>query len=248
MYPSGYNKYLFLLYYTLLPIIFALIIFKLMLRIAVIDDHLIAAKGFECLIQAIYPKSEIDIYFSGHEFILQIQQQPLSIPNLAIIDYKMQGLNGVDLCYLLDRDYPSITKIGMSSDSYPDWIMKFLCTGCKTFLSKSCTPNELHSSIEQALQNKYFYNEFVYSKLIKEVNSSVSMSFPEGLSDNQFFYIKLCKTGLPNKTISSILKISDDALHKLQHRLFEKFKVHSRTELVSYAHDNRIISNKQYFG
>ena len=158
----------------------------------------------------------------------------------------MPYINGIDLSYLTNKRYPHIQKIGISSDDYENWINGFLITGCKTFLSKGCNHNELFKVIEVVANNQFYYNEYVTKKFVKTIEETqAKFTFPKELSEVQYFFILLCQTELTYIAIADILMLKEDTLDKVRHKLFEKFDVKNRTELVAYAFENRIIKARK---
>ncbi len=179
---------------------------------------------------------------SAHHFILNLREHKNAQPDLVLIDYKMPGLNGGKLSYLLQRDFPHINKLGMSSDTELSWIEEFVYSGCKGFVSKGDRPDELKEAIETALSNQYYHNFYVTKQLTKKlVAGKVDYDFPYGLNDNQYLYCYLILTSLTNKQMAEVLNIKEETLHKMQQRLFSKFNVTSKGELISCLLTNKIV-------
>ncbi len=220
-----------------------------MYNIALVYKYSLIAKGLAKIIEEGNKNFKVVlIKNTAHDLIVYLKQKPTLKIDLVIIDNDINGLNGIDLSYILTRDYPNIFKIALSSSIHSEKIIAFLYTGCKGFISKWCELENLIHAIEHGLQNKYFINDFVSLKVINKIKTKkIEFDFPMDLKDNHYFFIKLCSTNLPYKSIANILNIQENTLHKIQQRMFEKFKVNSKVELFNYANENNIISNRHYF-
>ena len=175
-----------------------------MIKIAVIDDHDLVLKAISNLLNANAPKFKVEVMCRSAIEFLQYLEKHSSKIDLALIDYSMPYINGADLSYLLSKRYPNIQKIGISSDDCDEFVDKFLLTGCRTFLSKDCSPEELFSAVEQVQKNNFYFNKYVSNKTIKIIsNNNGKFCFPKELREYQYFFILLCQTELTYKSIAN---------------------------------------------
>ena len=220
-----------------------------MLQIAIVDQHLLVAKGIAKIIEAANPNYKVvNISKSAHEFLSGLKSKKAEKIDLVIVNYEMMGLNGVDLCYLLQRDFPTIKKIGMGNIGKQEKVIGFLYHGCKSYVTKACNDNDLITAIETSVKNEFFFNQYVMPKMIKQIEQrKIEFNFPLDLRDNHYFFIKLSSTNITYKTIAEILNISENTLHKIQQRMFDKFKITNRTELANVAVANELFANYMSF-
>jgi DNA-binding NarL/FixJ family response regulator len=216
-----------------------------MVQIAIVDHHLLVAKGIAKIIEAANPNYKVvNISKNAHEFLSCLKSKKAEKIDLVVINYDMLGLNGIDLCYLLNRDFPTIKKIGLGNIGKQEKVIGFLYHGCKAFITKTCDETDLIAAIENSIKNEFYLNRFVMPKMIKHIkHKKIEFNFPLGLRDNHYFFIKLCNTNITYKSMAEILSISENTLHKIQQRVFDKFSVHNRTELSNVAITNDLFAN-----
>lgn len=212
-------------------------------KIDIVDDSQMFSVSLGNLLKLVSGKFTLGkIWNTAPEFLLHLKSKNTVPPDLVLIDYRMPFLRGGHLSYILQRDYPTIKKIGISADAEPAWIDEFLATGCRAFIDKASHPTELQVAIETVLKDKYYENLYVEKNQIKKYNEkTIEYNFPFGLSDNEYLYIQLCQSPLTNDAIASVLGIGKELLHKKQQKLFKQFNVKSRAELVNFAIEKKII-------
>jgi DNA-binding NarL/FixJ family response regulator len=214
-----------------------------MYKVEIIDDHKACTLGLQNLLNATSTKFQVKkVWHTAHDFLLSLKRKNTTEPDLVLIDYRMPGLLGYHLSYLLQRDYPHIKKIGFSSEAKPKWIEHFIATGCKGFIDKSADHLELNRAIETVLKNEFYYNLYVNEKLVKGIlTKSTMFEFPYGLIDNEYLLIQLCQTGLSRESIADILNVKLDTLKKKLSNIYAMFGAKTHSELVRVAIEKEII-------
>ncbi len=216
-----------------------------MVQIAIVDHHLLVAKGIARIIEAANPNYKVvNISKNAHEFLSCLKSKKAEKIDLVIVNYEMMGLNGIDLCYLLNRDFPTIKKVGLGNIGKQEKAFGFLYHGCKAFVTKTCNENDLIAAIEISVKNEFYFNQYVMPKMVKQIEQKkIEFNFPLGLRDNHYFFIKLSSTNITYKSMAEILSISENTLHKIQQRMFDKFSVDNRTDLANVAVTNDLFTN-----
>ena len=220
-----------------------------MYKVDIVDDSQMFAIGLANILKQISNKFTVGkVWHSPQDFLQHLNSKNAITPDVVLIDYRMPVLCGGDLSYLLQRGYPHIKKIGISNDCVDSWINDFMITGCKGFIDKATHPTVLQEAIETVLQNKYYYNLYVSENGLKKLTENKpKIEFPFELTDNEYLLIHLCQSNLTYKTISSLLGVGLENLHKKRHNLYKRFNVGSRTELVSFAIDKKIIKHYRFY-
>lgn len=206
----------------------------------IVDDHKMVTESIGKNINFYNSNLQLGtMQYTAHEYLMYLKAHTKHKPDVVLIDYRLPGLLGWHLSYILEQEYPTIKKIGISGSTMPKWINNFLLAGCKTFISKDVDLEELTNGIHTICQNKNYFNTW-FTKEMVVVNEAIP-SFPYGLTDKEFFYIHLCQTNLTNTAIASVLNISFETEHKMQKKLYKRFEVQTRAELESIAIDKKII-------
>lgn len=206
----------------------------------IIDDSKMFANGIANTIGIYNSSIKIGVVkYNAQDYLQYLQSHKQHQPHIAVIDYRMPGLLGWHLSYLLQQQRPEIQKIGMSNDIMPNWINSFIVTGCKTFISKEDNYDVLAKAVACVAQNQPFYSSYFTPKM--QVPVCLPTDFPFGLNDKEFFYIHLCQTSFTNKAIAALLDIKFEEEHLLQKKLFKQFNVHTKTQLVQEAQYRKII-------
>lgn len=210
----------------------------------IIDDHKMFANAIAKDFSLYNSHIQIGVVkHSAHEYLEYLQSHPRHTPHVTIIDYRLPGLLGWHLSYLLQQQRPEIYKLGISGDIVNEWINNFVAAGCLSFVSKYEPLNILAQAVICAAQGNCFYNHY-FTKQMQLAATGLPINFPFGLTDKEFFYIHLCQTQLTNDAIASLLDIKFEKEHQMQKQLFKRFEVQTKAHLVQVALMAGIIKHR----
>lgn len=136
-----------------------------MIKIAIADDHTLLKAGIIELVQA---QPDMQLLFeaeNGDAFLECISRHPL--PDIALIDLEMPGMNGMALTTYLRDNIPSIKIIVVSAYAYERYITRLIESGASAFLSKTANTNTLFEAIRHTWQYGFYMTENVYKAMQK---------------------------------------------------------------------------------
>jgi DNA-binding NarL/FixJ family response regulator len=220
-----------------------------MFTVDIIDDNTMMAHSLGSTIGALGSNFKLGkVWTKPEEFLLDLTHKHCSPPSLVLLDFRMPCLLGSHVSYLLQKKHPHIKKIGLSSDVVPSWINSFMATGCKGFISKSDSLQDLETAIQTVLQGNYYRNLYVTEDMVATfTNTKIEMAIPYNLSWDEYFLIHLSQSDLTNENIADVLDIDKEILHKKRSKLYKDFNVHSRQGLVNFATDKEIIKYYKFY-
>lgn len=94
--------------------------------ILIVEDDLSTTKLFKVLISRFNENARVKSLGSSEEarkYLTYLIEQGLDGPNVALVDYNLDGENGLLICHLLDVYFPE-TKVVVVSSMEPDDIKK----------------------------------------------------------------------------------------------------------------------------
>lgn len=136
-----------------------------MIKIAIADDHTLFKAGITELIKA---QNDMQLVFEaqdGKAFIESISTHPM--PDIAIIDLEMPGMNGMELATYLRYNFSSIKIIVVSAYNYDRYIAKLIESGASAFLSKAVNTATLFEAIRHTWQYGFYMTEGVFKAMQK---------------------------------------------------------------------------------
>jgi DNA-binding NarL/FixJ family response regulator len=126
--------------------------------ISLVDDQQLFRSGLAALIRSVDGFSLISEAENGKVFIDQLETtNPL--PDIALIDMEMPEMNGVELNAILQKKYPSIKVLVLSTYNQERFIGKMIEAGACGYLTKNCEITELVTAINSTHNNGFYFNQ-----------------------------------------------------------------------------------------
>jgi two-component system nitrate/nitrite response regulator NarL len=156
------------------------------------------------------------------------------VPDIAIIDLSMPGVNGLEILSIVNSENLSTRLVFLTaSDEDSELVMSAAADGCSV-IPKDVTPEGLIQSLRQIAEGQRLL------PLPPEQAPSPGPSPATGnaltmLTDRERQIMRLVSEGLPNKEIGRRLNIADGTIKVHLHNIFQKLEISNRTELAALA-------------
>ena len=119
-----------------------------MLSIMIVDDESAIRKGLERCID--WEALGCNIFAEASDGIEALEQiTPDSYPDVVITDIRMSGMDGLELCERLARDYPQIKIILLTVYQEFDYVRRALDFHVVDYLLKPVSPEKVIETIEK---------------------------------------------------------------------------------------------------
>jgi DNA-binding NarL/FixJ family response regulator len=128
------------------------------IRIAIADDQHLFRQSLELLIGSQPTFRLIASAENGAALLYQVGQcDPL--PDVALIDLNMPGINGVELNALLQEKFPAIKVIILTMYFRNVFISRVIRNGAAGYLLKNCDKAELIHAIHTVIKTGFYLNQ-----------------------------------------------------------------------------------------
>lgn len=213
------------------------------INVAIVDDDSLIVTLLQSFISS---QESIDVIFTaegGKEF-LSLLQNTENLPDILLLDMKMQGMDGIEVSQYLKTHYPSIKVIVISSHYQLSFLGFMLKTGVAAFLPKGVSPNELVQIIRK-VNEKGFYFMADQMDVIREHLSikSPKLILEQGneLSNREIDVLRLLCKQKTAKEIGDILFITQRTVEGHKNNLFVKTGAKNIAGLVIYSIQHNVI-------
>ncbi|MFT4660801.1 MAG: DNA-binding NarL/FixJ family response regulator [Patiriisocius sp.] len=198
------------------------------------DDHNMFLGGMVKLINSVKDFKVIVEAESGQEFL-----DKLSIgahPDIAIIDIRMEGMQGYELAKKMAKFFPSIKVLALSMFKDERAIIRMLRNGARGYLLKGSDPSELTQAIRKTHREGFYTNATVSLALRNKVCGKNDFE----LKNYEIQFLELCCSDMSYKKIALQMCVSPRTVDGYRDRLCEKLGVKTRVGLALYAVKNGI--------
>ncbi len=210
--------------------------------ISIVDDQHLFRSGLAGLIKSVAGFTLLSEAGNGKIFIEQLQAGD-TLPHIALIDMEMPEMNGVELNTVLQKEYPSIKVLVLSTYNQERFIGKMIEAGACGYLTKNCEIDELVTAITATHNNGFYFNQDTLAAMRKTGQyksgdlKNISNIAIELTAREKEILILLCKE-LSNIEIGERLFISPRTVEGHRNNLLQKTGCRNTAGLVIFAIKN----------
>jgi DNA-binding NarL/FixJ family response regulator len=207
-------------------------------RILIADDHEVVRSGLRFILEA-HPGWEVVAEAAdGKE---AIDKAVDTKPDVAIIDYSLPLMNGVEATRQIRTRVPKAEVLIFTMHDSDALLGEVLHAGARAFLLKSEAQHSLIAAVEALSAHKPFFTGRLSEKLLETFLSAHGGDSAPALSPRERMVVQLIAEGHSNKEMSAILHLSVKTIETHRASAMRKLAVTSTAGLVRYAIRNRLV-------
>lgn len=199
-------------------------------RIVIVDDHVMFRQGLNAMLQG----SEFNVVGeadNGHDAIRIVRQMT---PDLAVIDFSMPLLNGIDAARDIQRRSPNTQVVLLTMYDDDACVFEALRAGVRGYVLKTQTANELLVALREVVKGTVYLSPGISDSV---VNAYVSRTGNDGevLSERERQVLQLIAEGHTTKAIAAMLFVSVKTAESHRTHIMQRLDIHNIASLVRYA-------------
>ena len=168
-------------------------------------------------------------------------------PDIAVLDAKLPGLNGVEILRRLSKKLPNLRVLVFSGHENPVLVREMIEAGAHGFVEKTAGLFEFKKGLETVAGGGTYFGPAVAALLRNVVANPGSSNTPDFLTDREREILQLIAESHSTKDIASKLGISMKTVDNHRTNLMRKLNLHDVASLTRYAVDTGIIQPKNTF-
>jgi two-component system NarL family response regulator len=201
------------------------------IRVLVADDHMIVRLGLAALIDSQADMQVVAQAANGDE---AIERYRIQRPDVALLDLRMPGRDGVAAIHSIRAEAPSARIIVLSIHSGDELVYRAIRAGARGYLLKEVSGDEIVKAIRVVHGGGSWIPEPIAERL------ATRLQRPE-LSAREVEILKLIGQGLSNKRIADRLSRSESTVRTHVASVLDKLGADNRTHAVNVALAQNII-------
>ncbi|MEA1996744.1 MAG: response regulator transcription factor [Gemmatimonadota bacterium] len=209
-----------------------------MLKILIVDDHVIVREGLKLII-----KENPDMEVSGEtghggEVLTKVLHQQF---DLVLLDISMPGMSGLEVLKQLKKEKPDLPVLILSMYPEEQYAVRALRAGASGYLTKEGASDELIAAIRKVTRGGKYVSLSLAEKLASYLDEGTGIHPHEKLSDREFQVMMSIVTGKALKEIAAGMSLSIKTISTYKARILEKMQMKSDAELTRYAVKNDLV-------
>ncbi|WMN11375.1 response regulator transcription factor [Marivirga salinae] len=218
------------------------------IKLAIVEDDILL---LELISNYLKEQNTIEVmgtYGSGTNFLSTLKELEV-LPEIVLLDLKMEGKNGVETADELKKNYPEINVIILSSHYKPAYTGFMLKLGVSAFIPKGVSKESLVEIITEVHEKGFYF----LSEQVEFIRNQVTSNSPapilnseSALSSRELEVLKLICQQKTAQEISELLFISKRTVEGHRNNLLLKTEAKNTAGLVIYAAQHHLISVDEF--
>ena len=208
------------------------------IRVLLVDDQELFRRGIS-MVLGLEPDIDIVEATDGDDALAKVAAAP---PDVALLDVRMPGLSGVELCAAVRAESPSTGVIMLTSSEEESDLYSSIKNGASGYLLKDSSIEQLGEAIRLVAGGQSLISPAMATKLLEEF---VQISKPKDekptLTPREMEVLRQVARGLSNHEIGEELFISENTVKNHIRNILEKLQMKSRLEAVMYAVRSKML-------
>ena len=214
------------------------------IRVLITDDHSIVREGLTLILET---ADDIEVIGEAANGIEAIQLVATHLPDVVLMDLRMPGMDGLTAIEHLQRDYPQVAIVILTTYNEDDLMLRGLQAGAKGFLLKDTPRQTLLDTIQAAAKGESLLNADVMSRLMAHMageggGERPSIATPNPLTERELQTLRAVANGETNRGIALQLGITERTVKAHLTSVYNKLGVDSRAAAIAIAAQNGWLS------
>ena len=207
------------------------------LRVILADDQEIVRRGIKLLLEREMPDLLIVGEASDGREAVSLARELR--PDVAVLDFAMPVLNGLDAAREIRRHVPLTKTILLTGYAEDRRVMGALRAGINGYVVKTQPPRELAQAIQDVAGGAVYVSPVVSRAVVEAFfaaeQSPAGRPPSERLTPRERQVLQLVAEGKTTKEIATILGVSVKTCESHRTRVMQKLGIHTAAGLVRYA-------------
>jgi len=199
-------------------------------RILLADDHVIVRQGFRALLE----REGLEVVAeaaNGHEAVGLACEL---LPDVAVLDFAMPLLNGLDAAKEIRRRSPRTHTILLTVHSEDRYVLEAVRAGIHGYVVKTQAAADLVQAIREIRGNAIYLSPTI-SRAVVEAYFEKATPPGDVLSSRERQVLQLVAEGKTTKEIAGFLGVSIKTADSHRTRIMRKLDIHDTAGLVRFA-------------
>lgn len=210
------------------------------IQIALADDHVLLRNSLAKMVNS-FPNCMVLFEADHGEHVQEFLKKHI-IPDILLLDISMPVMDGFETAIWMNKHYPQVKVMALTMNTDERSIIKMMTYGCKSFLGKDISPDELHKAITKVMKENFYLPDEISKKMAMGLHAQNQGSNydPDLLSDREKEFLKYTCSELNYEEIAQAMFVSPRTVDGYRSTLYKKLNVKTRSGLSIYALKNGI--------
>jgi two-component system invasion response regulator UvrY len=210
-----------------------------LIKVLLADDHAIFRAGLRRLVEEAGDMVVVAEAADGREAIQQVHD---SMPDVAVIDISMPGLDGLEVISQLSSYHPTLPILVLTMHEEEQYVVRTITAGAKGYITKRSVPEQLVQAIRKVhAGGRYLTEEAAEILALRMASGAEGRSPLDTLSNREIQVLRCLALGQTTREVAEAYHISIKTVDTYRSRLLQKLDLRNNAELTRFAIQNRLV-------
>lgn len=215
------------------------------IRVLLVDDQELFRRGLAMVLSS---EGDIEVYEASTGEEAERMVSTLA-PDIVLLDVRMPGASGVDVCRAIKDASPSTGIIMLTSSDDEADLYASIKNGASGYLLKDASIDDVAAGVRLVSSGQSLISPSMATKLLSEfVSVSAKQEENSGarrptLTNREMQVLMQVAKGRSNKEIAAELVIAENTVKNHIRNILEKLQLKSRMEVAVYALRAKIVDD-----
>lgn len=210
------------------------------IKVAIFEDNKMLRESLQQLINSMDDMTCTGAFADANKLLRNMQ---MAKPDVVMMDINMPGISGIEAVQVIREKFPDTRILMQTVFEENDKIFAAICAGASGYMLKKTAPQKMIEAIRETHLGGAPMTASIATKLLQMFRSQSSGEKKEFiiLSEREKEILSLLVKGKSYKGIASDCFISIDTVSTHVRHIYEKLHVHSKSEAVAKAINQKLI-------
>jgi two-component system response regulator DegU len=203
------------------------------IKIVIAEDHTVVAQAIATMLSFDPDFQVVGTVASGTDAIDLCERIH---PDVALMDVKLQGLNGIEATRAITSANPSTKVLVLSMHDNQDTVVGAVAAGAAGFLPKNVDREELVRAIHAVAEGKGFLHPEVTRPFLDRMGLMAQEAMSrDRLTDREQSVLQELAEGKSTREIAKTLVVAEETVKSHLAHIYQKLSVNDRVQAVAVA-------------
>jgi two-component system, NarL family, response regulator DevR len=198
-----------------------------------LDDHEVVRRGLRDLLEA---EDDIEVVGESGSAVDATHRIPALRPDVAVLDGRLPGGSGVDVCRDVRAVDPTIKALILTSFEDDEALFAAIMAGAAGYVLKQIKGNDLVDAVRRVAAGQSLLDPAVTARVLERIRRGPEEPGElKGLTEQERKILALVAEGLTNREIAGRMFLSEKTIKNYVSSLLAKLGMERRTQAAVLA-------------
>ena len=198
-------------------------------RIVLVDDHEVVRLGLKSLLER---NPQFEVVGEASSAREALEQVTILQPDVVVMDIRLPGTSGIEACEQIVEKHPNVKVIMLTSYEEEDVILRALCSGACSYLSKKASLEEIVDAIRIVVKGGSYMSPSIAREIVTHLMGG-RVSKATILTDRQKEILEKLVEGKSYGAIAQSLFISIETVRTHVKSMYKVLHVNNKAEAIA---------------